>query len=70
VEVSNHQIKQILEKAVAKSRRDGADKLIDTFCTYQMASKTPLGMSPYRTVWLSVSFPLGLNIELGGPLRP
>jgi len=51
VEVSNRQIKQILEKIMSRNRKDWADKLVDALWAYRTAFKTPLGMLPYRVVY-------------------
>jgi len=61
VEVSNRQLKQILEKTVSRNGKDWADKLVDALWTYRMAFKNALGMSPYRVVY---GKPCHLPIEI------
>ena len=50
-EVSNREIKSILEKTVNSSRKDWSKKIEDALWAYRNAFKTPLGMSPFRIVY-------------------
>ena len=60
-EISNKEIKNILEKTVSTSRKDWSVKLDDVLWVYRIAYKSPIGMSPYRIV---LGKPCHLPLEL------
>ena len=83
VEVSNREIKKILEKTVSMTRKDWANKIDDSLWAYRTTFKTPLGMSPYRIVYgkayhlpvelehkaYSATRMLNMNFEMAGKKR-
>ncbi|XP_052725945.1 uncharacterized protein LOC128194397 [Vigna angularis] len=50
-EISNREIKKILEKIVQPNRKDWSNRLDDALWAHMTAYKAPIGMSPYRVVF-------------------
>jgi hypothetical protein len=48
VELSNREIKSILQNTINRSRKNWASKLNDALWAYRTAYKNPMGMSPYK----------------------
>ena len=62
VEVSNRQIKAILEKTISNSRKYWSSKLDDALWAYRTTYKTPIGMTPFKLIY-GKSYHLPVEIE-------
>ena len=51
VELSNRELKLILQKTVNRSRKNWSKKLNDALWAYRTAYKNPMGMSLYKIVY-------------------
>ena len=51
VELSNREIKLILQKTINRSRKNWSKKLDDALWAYRTAYKNPMGLSPYKMVY-------------------
>jgi hypothetical protein len=51
VELSNREIKSILQKTINRSRKNWASKLNNALWAYRTTYKNPMGMSPYKMVY-------------------
>ena len=61
VEVTNRQIKLILEKTIGQNHKDWSIKLVDALWAYRTAYKTVFDKSPYRVIF---GKPCHLPVEL------
>lgn len=64
IEISNQEIKSILDKTIFKSKKDWSNKLDDALWAYRTAFKTPIGTTPFNLVYgKSCQLPLELEYK-------
>nr|GEW84189.1 reverse transcriptase domain-containing protein [Tanacetum cinerariifolium] len=70
VEVSNHGLKRILERAVGENCTSWSDKLDDALWAFRTAYKTPIGCTPYKLVYRKAChLPIELEHRAYGALK-
>jgi IS30 family transposase len=71
VEVSNREIKNILQKTVSRLRKDWSLKLDDALWAYRTGYKTPIGMTPYKMIYgKPCHLPIEIDVKHTGQSRP
>ena len=61
-EVSNRELKKMLEKTVATTRKDWSSKLDDALWAYRTSFKTPIGLFLFQMVYSKACY---LSVEMG-----